>query len=173
MRRGAALPETENYPVIGTSARPAGISRAQYALGRVYAAGKGMGQNLKAADRWYRRAARHGYVPAQLRLARAYEEGSGVTQNDPRAVSWYRRAAYERSARGALKLASAYWRGRGIPLDRVEAYRWYLIARLNARPHSASAGEAANRMAFARLMLPASKIARAQHVAWVAERKWQ
>jgi len=45
-------------------------SQAQYQVGLMYAAGRGVAQNDAEAVRWFRRAATQGYLPAQQALQR-------------------------------------------------------------------------------------------------------
>jgi TPR repeat protein len=65
-----------------------GHPNAQYQLGALYAAGRGVAQDDAAALRWFRGAAEQGFAPAQFNLAAMYYEGRGVAQDHVRAAMW-------------------------------------------------------------------------------------
>src|SRR5260370_1187137 len=69
--------------------------QAQYALGRMYAAGEGVRQDYAEALRWFRKAAAQGCALAQNRLGVMYERGIGVAQDYVEAYKWYSVAAGE------------------------------------------------------------------------------
>jgi uncharacterized protein len=74
---------------------------AQYFLGRMYAAGQGVEQDVEAAAGWYRKAAEKGIGDAQYRLGRLYEDGNGVPADMEYAYGWYSVAAHMGNAKGA------------------------------------------------------------------------
>ena len=59
----------------------AGDSDAQFALGNMYADGRGVPKSDVEAVKWYRRAADQGKANAQNNLGAMYAEGQGVTAN--------------------------------------------------------------------------------------------
>lgn len=67
---------------------------AQYFVGRMYASGQGVEQNMETAAKWYRKAAELGVADAQYRLGSMYEAGDGVPRDMESAYSWYTVAAH-------------------------------------------------------------------------------
>ncbi len=66
-----------------------GHAEAQFALGRLYAEGKGgIPKNEEEAVRWVRAAASQGYPPAQARLGIRYANGQGIAQDTKHAYFW-------------------------------------------------------------------------------------
>ena len=61
---------------------------AQYSLGGLYKAGRGVVRNEREAARWYRMAAVQGHVGAQISLATQYVTGEGVAPNRVMAYAW-------------------------------------------------------------------------------------
>ncbi len=59
-----------------------------YALGVLYAHGRGVPQDNAEALRWYRLAAAQGLADAQFFLGFMYAEGLGVPQDDVQAHMW-------------------------------------------------------------------------------------
>jgi uncharacterized protein len=81
--------------------RPAadqGDARAQYNLGTMYYAGRGVGQNYATSASWYRKAADQGDAKAQCNLGTLYATGRGVPLNPAAAVNWFRKAADQGNA---------------------------------------------------------------------------
>ena len=76
----------------------AGNADAQYALGLMCKAGRGVPQNFIEAVAWFRKAAEQGHADAQTTLGQMYDNGDGVLQDSVEAVAWYRRAAEQRNA---------------------------------------------------------------------------
>jgi len=70
-----------------------GDASAQYNLGLMYDAGRGVQQDDKTAVMWYTKAAEQGDADAQSILGFMYASGQGVQQNDKTAVIWYTKAA--------------------------------------------------------------------------------
>ena len=54
-----------------------GHAPAQYSLGLCYGSGRGVPEDLAAANRWYRRAADQGFAKAQHYLGLVYADGDG------------------------------------------------------------------------------------------------
>jgi len=55
-----------------------GFGPAQFNIGNMYSAGRGVGKDLFEASLWYRQAAEKGITEAQFNLGLAYETGRGV-----------------------------------------------------------------------------------------------
>ncbi|KIO47791.1 tetratricopeptide repeat protein, partial [Nitrosospira sp. NpAV] len=72
---------------------------AQYALGVLYAKGRGVAQDDREAVSWYRKAAEQGNADAQYNLGLAYTKGQGTTQDERQAAFWYLKAAEQESTR--------------------------------------------------------------------------
>ena len=69
-----------------------GDSSAQFALARMYANGRGVEQDTKQAERWYRRAGQQGDTRAMVELGRLYAAGRDIAKNLPEAVQLFRTA---------------------------------------------------------------------------------
>ena len=63
-----------------------GFAEAQYILGAMYVAGRGVPQDDAGAVRWYRSAADQGVAEAQGALGAMYAFGQGVPRDDAEAV---------------------------------------------------------------------------------------
>src|SRR5512146_726423 len=59
-----------------------GEVEAQYALGELYSAGRGVERDGIVAAEWYRRAAVQGHARAQCCLAKMYATGYGVSKDE-------------------------------------------------------------------------------------------
>lgn len=102
-----------------------GESAAQYAMGEIYARGKGVRQNYVEALKWYRRAAEQGHAGAEFMLGRSYAKGFGVSRDKVEAVNWYRKAADQGHARAQYMVAMMYTLGLVGRRDYVEAIKWH------------------------------------------------
>jgi hypothetical protein len=82
-----------------------GDSKAQYMLGTLYEAGKGVAKDYAKAREWYQKAADQGDILAQYRLGYFYQSGLGGPQDYYQAKVWYQKAADQGSGAGlnALK----------------------------------------------------------------------
>jgi TPR repeat protein len=102
-----------------------GNPSAQFAVALRLGEGRGVGQDLAQAVRWYSRSAQQGFSLAQYRLGTYYERGLGIAKNLPRALSWYRRAAENGNVKAMHNLAVlATSRQMGEP-DYVLAAQWF------------------------------------------------
>jgi hypothetical protein len=106
----------------------AGDAQAQYSIGGMYDAGRGVTQDDTEAERWYRLAAAQGNAGAQYELGWRYANGVGVDKDDEEAVGWYRRAAAQGDAVAQVNLGVMYDTGRGVAQNYAEAVRWYRLA---------------------------------------------
>ena len=123
----------------------AGDPRAQRALGRCYAEGKGVPADPNEALKWYRKAADQGYAPAKSSIGSCYENGLGVPKDEIEAVKWYRQAAEQGDLTAMSKMGLCYKNGVGVAQDEVEASTWFRKAteqRANLELKSAEAGHA-------------------------------
>jgi hypothetical protein len=99
-----------------------------WAMGAMYAEGKGVARDYAAAARWYRRAADRGHPLSQYELGAFYDRGIGVTQSPTEAAKWFRRAADQGYGMAQVNLGAMYSTGEGVPQDIVEAYKWFSVA---------------------------------------------
>jgi uncharacterized protein len=84
-----------------------GHAEAQFALGRLYAEGKGgIPHDEEQAVRWVRASASQGYEPAQARLGIRYANGQGIQQDTKRAYFWLT-LAYLHGDKSVEKLRAA------------------------------------------------------------------
>ncbi len=70
-----------------------GEAMAQFALGVMYYAGRGVPQDYGLALKWYRLAAALGHANAQFNLGVMYAKGQGVPQDYVQAYKWLNLAA--------------------------------------------------------------------------------
>ncbi len=70
-----------------------GDAQAQFQIGELYDAGKGVRRDISQAFKWWLESANQGYGPAEHNVGVAYVAGLGVTRNREEAVKWLRRAA--------------------------------------------------------------------------------
>ncbi|OGS99352.1 MAG: hypothetical protein A3F73_00385 [Gallionellales bacterium RIFCSPLOWO2_12_FULL_59_22] len=66
-----------------------GNAEAQYILGIMYRAGRGVPRDVDAAKRWYLLAAEQGHAQAQFNLGWMYASGKGVPQDYVRSHMWF------------------------------------------------------------------------------------
>lgn len=66
-----------------------GNVEAQYILGVMYRAGRGVPQDFKAAKKWYQLAAEQGNALAQFNLGWMYASGKSVPRDNVRARMWF------------------------------------------------------------------------------------
>lgn len=105
-----------------------GHAAASYELGRAYAEGRGVPQDLEAGAKWINTAADRGDPRAQYLLGTAFYTGNGVAQDRTRAAVYLGEAAVQGHAEAQHLLAKAFANGRGVPKDPAWAARWYAKA---------------------------------------------
>lgn len=66
-----------------------GNVEAQYNLGVMYRAGRGVPQDYNEAGKWYRLAAEQGHAIAQFNLGWMYASGKGVPKDSVKAQMWF------------------------------------------------------------------------------------
>lgn len=101
-----------------------GLAKAQYALGIVYANGRGVRTDHARAVHWYRQAADQGLAEAEYNLAMHYWLGQGVPRDEARAVQWLRRAAEKGLPQAQYNLGLLSERDRGATQRPEEARQW-------------------------------------------------
>jgi len=101
---------------------------AQFALGMMYATGRGVDQDDVQAVKWLRLAAEQGHTEAQDRLGDMYAAGRGVDQDEAEAVKWYRLAAEQGDEFAQFSLGEMVAAGRGVEQDDAEALKWFKLA---------------------------------------------
>lgn len=113
----------------------AGNIKAQYELARLYHNADHIEPDLKAAFRWYSKAAEKGHAGAQYFIGAMYAKGEAVRQDYFRASEWYRLAAnLGRNADAQLALGELYFKGLGVANGYAEALAWYKLAALGGHP---------------------------------------
>jgi TPR repeat protein len=105
-----------------------GKPQAQTVLATMYERGLGVDRNIRAAIRWYSRAAAQNDTEAMYGLGRIYAQGRVVPRDMPLALKWYERAALGGHALSMFTLANLYERGEGVLKDLIQAYLWYSLA---------------------------------------------
>ncbi|MGD9604095.1 MAG: tetratricopeptide repeat protein [Gammaproteobacteria bacterium] len=70
-----------------------GSPEAQFELGMMYVAGRGVARDLEEGRFWLQQASRLGFGPAQLNLGSLYARGLGVTPDPVEATVWFTLAA--------------------------------------------------------------------------------
>jgi TPR repeat protein len=102
--------------------------RAMYALGSMYAAGKGVPRNYQKAFELFTRAVRYGRVDARYKLGILYQEGLGIKRNDKRAARLFHDAAIKGYGPAQFRLGMCYANGSGVAQDLVKAGAWLAVA---------------------------------------------
>ena len=101
-----------------------GDPNAEFLLGMLYDAGKGVAQDQVVAASWYRKAADQKHLMAQLYLAVLYYSGEGVTQDHREAARWFQAAAASGNDLAQFYLGSMYATGTGVKKDGDRAIQW-------------------------------------------------
>ncbi|MBZ9935955.1 hypothetical protein LB518_06600 [Mesorhizobium sp. BR1-1-16] len=104
----AVVPAAEPPPALNVALvkrdANAGDVAAAFELGKQYAEGLGVRQDVQLAAQWYGRAAKGGLAIAQYRLGSLYERGEGVKRDPAEAENWYRKASAQGNARAVHNL---------------------------------------------------------------------
>jgi TPR repeat protein len=103
-----------------------GDADAQFALGVMYANGRGVPKDDVQAPEWYRKAADQGHADAQFALGVMNDQGRSL--GAAIAIRWYRKAADQGHADAQSNLGTMYASGRGVPTDDVQAVKWCRLA---------------------------------------------
>ncbi|HEY6304904.1 MAG TPA: hypothetical protein VI488_00425, partial [Candidatus Angelobacter sp.] len=99
---------------------------AQYRLCQLYAAGRGVAEDLTQARAWCKKAAKNGVNAAYVAVGRMTEQGIGGEKNLKEAANWYRDAALYGVADGFLQLGKLKSQGSSHE-DQKEAYFWFYL----------------------------------------------
>lgn len=143
-----------------------GHVKAQYAVGALFAEGRGTTQDLSTAFDWWLQAAAQSHVRAQFNVAAMYKNGVGVGQNEVEAAHWISAAANLGDRDSQVQLSQFYRDGFGVGQNPVTAYMWLEIARLGGHPSIAKALKASASLLSEEQIIEAQKRA----VSWL-ERK--
>jgi len=106
-----------------------GNTQVMFQLGEMYRLGRGVKQDLAAAETWLRRACSRDYVPALWPLARLLSEQLSQPDYDYAAVI-LRKGAELGDVHCQLALGEFYAHGKGVPEDPKEAAAWLRRAAL-------------------------------------------
>lgn len=101
-----------------------GYPPAQFTLGTMYAAGRGVSQDDEKALQWYRRSAENGEPRGQFMLGSRFLTGRGLPQNDAEAFRWFQKSAEQEYAPAQFGLGALYESGRGVTQDDGRAIEW-------------------------------------------------
>jgi uncharacterized protein len=113
-----------------------GEAGAQYLLGRMYGAGKGVVKDYSEAFKWLKQSADQCHPEAMFYLGSMYEYGNLVDQSDEVAEQWYLKSADLNVAIASFHLAEMYDQGRGNVLPNREPLNWYREAAENGHSKS-------------------------------------
>lgn len=102
--------------------------RAMFALGSMYAAGKGVPRDYRKAFELFSRAARYGRLDARYKLGILYQEGLGTGKNSKRAARFFHAAAKGGYGPAQFRLGICYANGIGVKQDPVRAAAWLAVA---------------------------------------------
>lgn len=127
VRRNSQEEDVANYKNFLVAAE-SGDVKAQYQMGKCYAAGRGCTKNEGKALEWYLKAASNGSADAQYSLGRVYEFGEGVNKDFKRAARWYRAAAKQNHVRSLFRLGLMYAQGRGCRRDATKTILYWTKA---------------------------------------------
>src|ERR1700733_9180584 len=105
-----------------------GDPKAEYALTRYYANGKGVTQDYAQAASFARKSASQGFAPAETCLGSFYARGLGVPRDFAQALEWYRKAAAQGDSLAEYCLGSACTHGDGMPKDMPQALKWWQLS---------------------------------------------
>ena len=101
-------------------------SKAQKALGDLYARGDGVGRNVPKALELYKKAAKQGLAEAKKAMGDLYASGDGIGKNVPKALELYQEAAKQGLAEAQKALGDLYANGAdGVGKNASKAREWY------------------------------------------------
>lgn len=109
-----------------------GVAKAQCDLADIYYYGQGIEIDRFLALKWYKEAAKNGYITAHssYNLAECYFSGCGMARNRnyEEAFKWYRVSAEKGYPEAQYQLGFLYNNGEGTAKDECEGFRWWLKA---------------------------------------------
>ena len=100
-------------------------AEAQYRLGIMYRAGRGVAQDVPQGAFWLHKAAEQGQVEAQYQLGCLFREGTGVARDEMQAAAWFRKAAENGHADAQYALASLYQNPNSPLHEAAQALQWF------------------------------------------------
>lgn len=132
---------------------------AIYAIGHLYADGRGLPKDFSKAVTWYNKAAERGEMHAQYELGHLCRYGhlstpgyryfagffldpvekAETSANYECAAAWYMRAAEQGHAAAQLQLAQLYRAGTGVTKDTASMLYWYTQAANQGMPEAQAA----------------------------------
>lgn len=104
---------------------------AQYEIGEMYLAGKGVALDEGEALRWFLSAAEGGHPDAQFALASWSYTGEKLPKDIAKAVRWYRLASANGNPPAQHNLGALYLRGEGVPKSRIVGLALQMSAKFN------------------------------------------
>lgn len=104
---------------LNAKAAALGLPDAILSMGWFYFNGFGTLQDLREAERWYRRSARLGEPKAMFSLGQIEQKEKGFAA----AHYWFELAHKHGHVRSLYWLGKLHWRGQGVPCDRVKAIK--------------------------------------------------
>gem|GEM_PF-780794 len=105
-----------------------GDAKAQYYLAYMLDTGLGMGKDIVAAARWYKKSADQNFLPAVVYMGYIYSTGHGVTRDDKEAFKWYAKAANMGDPIAQNNLATMLRAGHPYRQDLEVAAQWFYAA---------------------------------------------
>jgi TPR repeat protein len=103
-RSAARVRDFARAAALWTQLADAGDHDAQYQLGSLYRAGRGVKQDAKQAFRWWLASAEGGDARSQFCVAGMYRDGWGTAPDRQAALRWFRAAAAQKHAGAIEKL---------------------------------------------------------------------
>jgi TPR repeat protein len=122
-----ARPDTQTLQLWLHRAEQGGAD-AQYALGYMYATGKGAPQDYIEAGRWLRLAAARGHAKALWAVGLLHDNGWGVPVDHAEGLRWYRLAAEKGEPQAQTNVGYFYAEGLVVEQNFEEAVKWYRLA---------------------------------------------
>jgi hypothetical protein len=118
--RGVMKDEKRSFALNEKVAR-SGHGDAVLAMGWFYLNGVGVERDLEAAEKWYRKSARHGDSRAMFSLGQIFYDRRDFFV----AFDWFQRASTGGHARSLYWQGKLYWRGDGVEQDRKMATKLF------------------------------------------------
>ena len=115
-----------------------GDPNAQFMLGMLHDAGKGVPQDPARAAMWYRKAAEQKHLIAQMFLGVFYHSGQGVKQDYKEAARWFRAPADSGYDHAQFYLGWMYASGQGVKKNEDVAIQW--LSRAAAQKNTRAMG---------------------------------
>jgi TPR repeat protein len=109
---------------IWSAAAAKGDREAQFGLGMMYDAGKGVAASPEQAATWYLRSAKQGHSLAQLYIGIFYMQNTGVKANVDEGLRWIELAAKSGLDEAQFTLGSMYARGDFVKKEPDKAVPW-------------------------------------------------